>query len=86
MIATFYHIKQKAFELPLRIAELLIENKNDIIHKAVGWMLREIAMRNQPLALNFIREHYTAMSRTTLRYAIEKFDVSLRHDCLKGTF
>ncbi|MGE4288444.1 MAG: DNA alkylation repair protein [Salinivirgaceae bacterium] len=86
MIATFYYIRQNAFELPLRVAELLINNKNDIIHKAVGWMLREIATRNQPLALNFVREHYVTMSRTTLRYAIEKFDEPLRQACLKGTF
>jgi 3-methyladenine DNA glycosylase AlkD len=86
MIATFFHIRQNAFELPLHIAVLLIDNKNDIIHKAVGWMLREIATRNQPLALNFIVKNYAAISRTTLRYAIEKFDEPLRQACLKGTF
>ncbi|MGD9993097.1 MAG: DNA alkylation repair protein [Salinivirgaceae bacterium] len=86
MIATFYHIRQNAFEFPLHIAELLIDNKNDIIHKAVGWMLREIATRNQSLILNFIREHYATMARTTLRYAIEKFDEPLRQACLKGVF
>lgn len=86
MIATFYHIRQNAFELPLHIAELLIDNKNDIIHKAVGWMLREIATRNQSLILNFIREHYATMARTTLRYIIEKFDEPLRQACLKGVF
>lgn len=84
MIATFYFIKQKQFEDALAIAELLLEDKEDLMHKAVGWMLREVGNRDGVAERNFLKLHYKNMPRTMLRYAIEKFPEQERQDYLKG--
>ncbi|MBI9065969.1 MAG: DNA alkylation repair protein [Salinivirgaceae bacterium] len=84
MIGTFYHIRKNEFELTLKIAEILINHKHDIIHKAVGWMLREIGNRNREVELEFLNHYYKTMPRTMLRYAIEKFEEPLRLSYLKG--
>ncbi len=86
IIATFYNIRQYAFELPFEIAALLLQHKHDLIHKAVGWMLREIGKRNQPAEIEFLKKHYKQIPRTMLRYSIEKFDEDLRISILKGKF
>ncbi len=86
IIATFYHIRQGEFTLAFEIATILLNHKHDIIHKAVGWMLREIGNRNQQVELEFLKKHYKKMPRTMLRYAIEKFDEDLRISILKGSF
>lgn len=86
MIATFYHIRKNNFKLAIHIAENLINHEHDIIHKAVGWMLREIGKRNLEIELAFLKQHYKYMPRTMLRYAIEKFDEPLRQKILKGTY
>ncbi len=78
IIATFYFIKQNHFEETFDIAELLLEDKHDLIHKAVGWMLREAGKRNQEFEEQFLKEHYKKMPRTMLRYAIERFDKGKR--------
>ncbi len=74
IISTFYFIKQNKFEDTLRITEILISDMHDLIHKAVGWMLREIGKRNQKAEEEFLLRHYKKMPRTMLRYAIERFD------------
>lgn len=84
MVACFYFIKKNDFEDGLKIAELLIDHKHDLIHKAVGWMLREIGKRNFEVEFNFLKKYYLSMPRTMLRYAIEKFDQDLRIKFLKG--
>lgn len=84
MLATFYHIGQKKFDIPLQIANLLIDNKHDIVHKAVGWGLREIGKRDINTEIAFLNTNYKVMPRTMLRYAIEKFDEKLRVQYLKG--
>lgn len=86
MIATFYHIRKQDYDLPLRIAELLVHHKHDLIHKAVGWMLREIGKRDLDMELKFLDKYYKIMPRTMLRYAIEKFEESLRKSYLTGRF
>jgi 3-methyladenine DNA glycosylase AlkD len=85
IIATFHFIRNKQFDDTLKIAEILLHHKHDLIHKAVGWMLREIGNRNAHIEIVFLKQHYKQMPRTMLRYAIEKFDEELRQSFLKGT-
>jgi 3-methyladenine DNA glycosylase AlkD len=84
MLSCFHFIRKKEFETALVIAELLVDDKEDLIHKAVGWMLREIGERDQKSELEFLNRHYKTMPRTMLRYAIEKFEPGLRLKYLKG--
>jgi len=84
IIATFFFIKKNQFEDTLEIAKLLLHHEHDLIHKAVGWMLREIGNRDLETELNFLKEYYHSMPRTMLRYAIEKFEPQLRMKFLKG--
>lgn len=84
IIATFQFIRNKQFDDTLRISEILLNHKHDLIHKAVGWMLREVGNRDFGVEINFLKIHYKSMPRTMLRYAIEKFPEDLRQDFLKG--
>jgi 3-methyladenine DNA glycosylase AlkD len=84
IIATLYFIKKDDFDDVLVVAEKLVSDSEDLIHKAVGWMLREVGKRNQAVEEAFLRIHYRTMPRTMLRYAIEKFDEPLRKRYLKG--
>jgi len=86
IIATFHHIRNYNYELSLKIADLLLSHKHDLIHKAVGWMLREIGNRDLQVELEYLSTCYKIMPRTMLRYAIEKFDEPLRQAFLKGEF
>lgn len=84
IISTFHFIRQKQYEDTLKIAEILLHHKHDLIHKAVGWMLREVGNRNLDIEIEFLKKHYKEMPRTMLRYAIEKFDMGIRQEFMKG--
>ena len=73
MLSTFTFIREKRFAPALKVGEILIEDKNDLIQKAVGWMLRELGKRDLATEENFLKKHIKQMGRTALRYAIEKF-------------
>lgn len=83
MITTLHFIKKEDFKDALALAEILLHHDHDLIHKAVGWMLREIGNKNQQVELDFLDVHYQTMPRTALRYAIEKFEEPLRKYYLK---
>lgn len=83
MISSLYWIKRGEFVDALNLAEILISHPHDLIHKAVGWMLREIGKMNQEVELEFLRKYSKIMPRTALRYSIEKFDQTLRLQILK---
>lgn len=85
IIATFHFIRLHDFSDTLSLSELLLNDSHDLVHKAVGWMLREIGKRNPAAEEDFLQKHYTRMPRTMLRYAIEKFPESRRQAYLKGT-
>src|SRR3989344_9200871 len=84
IISTFYFIKNNDFKDTLKISELLLNDKHDLIHKAVGWMLRETGKRDLKIEEDFLRIHYKTMPRTMLRYSIEKFDEKKRRKYLLG--
>jgi 3-methyladenine DNA glycosylase AlkD len=84
MLATAAFIKHDDFADTFRIADLLLTDDHDLIHKAVGWMLREVGKRDRAAAEEFLRSRYTRMPRTMLRYAIEKYPEPLRQRYLKG--
>jgi 3-methyladenine DNA glycosylase AlkD len=84
VLATFMFIRECDFKDALKIAEILLNDNHDLIHKAVGWMLREIGKRNIKTEEKFLQKYYRTMPRTILRYAIEKFPEKKRADYLKG--
>jgi len=84
MMSTYYFIKQGQFEDTFKIAEILLDDNHDLIHKIVGWMLREVGNKNKLAEENFLKSHYVNMPRTMLRYAIEKFPKEERELYLKG--
>lgn len=84
IIATFWFIRLNDFSDTLRISEILLDDEHDLIHKAVGWMLREVGKRDLKTEQKFLANHYKKMPRTMLRYAIEKFPEALRLRYLKG--
>ena len=84
IVSTFNFIKQGRFDETLRIAELLIKDKHDLIHKACGWMLREVGKRDEKVLKDFLKKNYKHMPRTMLRYAIERFPERRRKAYLEG--
>lgn len=85
MISTFEFIRDKDFNTSIKIAEMLVEDREDLIQKAVGWMLREIGKRDFKTEEDFLKRYYKQMGRTALRYSIEKFPEELRLKYLHGT-
>jgi len=70
----------------LHVAEMLLEDRHDLIHKAIGWVLRELGDKDEAALLGFLKQHYERVPRTTLRYAIEHFGAETRKRMLRGDF
>jgi 3-methyladenine DNA glycosylase AlkD len=85
IVSTFHFIKQGEFLDTLAIADRLLGDPEELIHKATGWMLREVGKKDQPVLEAFLQQQYSRMPRVTLRYAIERFPEELRQAWLKGT-
>lgn len=83
-MATHHFIRLGEFDDTLRIADLVLHDSQDLIHKAVGWMLREVGKRNGAVERRFLKDRYRDMPRTMLRYAIERFPEAERRRYLEG--
>jgi 3-methyladenine DNA glycosylase AlkD len=84
IVATFYFIKHNELQPTLAIAEMLLDDSHDLIHKAVGWMLREVGKRDRAVLDGFLEPRYRRMPRTMLRYAIERHPEQVRKRYLGG--
>ncbi|NTU57706.1 MAG: DNA alkylation repair protein [Chlorobiaceae bacterium] len=84
IVSTLHFIKQGEFIDTLAIADRLLDDPEELIHKATGWMLREVGKKEQPVLEFFLQQHYRRMPRVMLRYAIERFPEELRQAYLKG--
>ncbi len=86
VLATYTFIKNNDFEDILKLAKLFLSHRHDLMHKAVGWMLREVGKQNILVLEQFLKENYKTMPRTMLRYAIEKFEPEIRNKILTGEY
>lgn len=86
VLATFAFVRAADFADPLRLCTLLLGDPHDLIHKACGWMLREVGIRDMAVLAGFVRSHQTQMPRTMLRYAIERFAPEQRRAAMAGRF
>ena len=86
IVSTLAFIRAGELDDAFAISSRLLRDKHDLIHKAVGWMLREAGKRDEARLLAFLRQHYAAMPRTALRYAIERFPEPRRRQILRGEF
>lgn len=85
MVSCMAFVRQGQFDDCLAIADRLMGHPHDLIHKAVGWLLREVGKRDRQLLVDYLAPRYRTMPRTTLRYAIEHFPPEIRKDYLKGS-
>jgi 3-methyladenine DNA glycosylase AlkD len=85
ILSTFTFIKNKNLKTTLELSDILLYDEHDLIHKSVGWMLREVGKMNMKVLEDYLKPRYNKMPRTMLRYAIEKFSEQKRKKYLKGT-
>ena len=83
-MTTYHYIKQGEFKDALAIAEILVNDDHDLMHKVVGWMLREVGKKDLAAEERFLKKYYKTMPRTMLRYAIERFPEPKRKAYLHG--
>lgn len=86
MISTMPLVRDGDFSDALRIAEILLDDRHDLIHKAIGWVLRELGDKDKTALVSFLQQHYERLPRTALRYAIEHFPADERKRALKAEF
>ena len=86
VVACHAFIKRGEFADILALAALLLDDTHDLMHKAIGWMLREVGKKDEKTLRTFLRTHYDRLPRTTLRYAIERYRPQTRSEILKGVF
>ena len=84
VLACLHFIRQDDFKDILRLAKKLLKDEEDLMHKAVGWMLREVEKRDNATCEAFLQQHYQKMPRTMLRYTIERLPEKRRQAYLKG--
>lgn len=84
VVGTMYYVKKGSFELTKEFVTQNLLHPHDLMHKANGWLLREMGNKNEAELITYLNQHYRNMPRTCLRYAIEKLDEGLRQDYLKG--
>ncbi len=84
VVGTMHYVKKGSFDLTKEFVTKNMKHTHDLMHKANGWLLREMGEKNEAELINFLNKHYKEMPRTSLRYAIEKLDEDLRQDYLKG--
>lgn len=84
VVGTMHHIKKGSFELTKEFVTRNLKHPHDLMHKANGWLLREMGQKNEKELIDYLNKYYKDMPRTCLRYAIEKLDENLRQDYLKG--
>ncbi|OGG35137.1 DNA alkylation repair protein [Candidatus Gottesmanbacteria bacterium RIFOXYB1_FULL_47_11] len=85
IISTFAFLRNNDTSDTMKLADLLLHDTEDLLHKAVGWALREVGKQDRKLLVDYLSTRYHTMLRTTLRYAIEKFSTEKRQQYLKGT-
>jgi 3-methyladenine DNA glycosylase AlkD len=78
IVSTYAFIRKNQYDDTVKVSKLLLSHPHDLIHKAVGWMLREVGKRDKKALVRFLDDHADIMPRTALRYAIEKFDEKTR--------
>jgi len=83
ILSTFTLLRNKEYEDTLKISEILLKDEHDLLHKAVGWMLRELGKRDKEVEIKFLDKYYKIMPRTMLRYSIEKFNLKEKQKYMK---
>lgn len=86
IVSTFAFIREGKLKETIKISKILLNDKHDLIHKAVGWALREVGKKDVKILENFLKTNYKKIPRTTLRYSIEKFEEKKRKKFLRGKF
>lgn len=84
VVGTMYYVKKGSFELTKEFVTQNLHHPHDLMHKANGWLLREMGNKNEAVLIDYLNKYYKEMPRTCLRYAIEKLDEEVRQDYLKG--